>query len=1789
MPLSRYQIRNEFSLADPELYRAADKDDPEALLEGVAMTGLVGVLRQLGDLAEFAAEIFHDLHEEVMSTAARGHSLTIRVQQLEAEMPSIEKAFLSQTSHSSFFYNSGTDWHPNLRMDQNMVTQGDLPRFVMDSYEECRGPPRLFLLDKFDIAGAGACQKRYTDPSFFKEAASSFEMTNADFQREKRTRKAKKKGSRWRNGETPEVLPTSHAKLHQLFLEEERIENGTNDSGRRVKLKRRLNGFPFDSKTGKSYMEKFLRTTSPEHVVHEVSVDSSPLKLPASSAYEIGLDYVETNATSADEETTHTKLSMSPSLSPPQSEENDAIKQPNDALNEAVTVIVPTFDKVSTGNEIIDGQDKREDSTNGYHSDDIVSEVENYVDAVASMDSELDTDSELRARIHSHFLNREKPLSTNHDQIQSQSSDSQSISNSTLSDDANSTSKKEVSSFSSGSPSTSVETAPLDGDTATINEIREIQMCYSPVDLQPNNEGVASAQPSEQVVFSETSIVAAEHLRQSYDLEPLSMSSLLDSALVPGITEAGTVMKEDALVKPTANEMLSTLDEGENYSTDVAETAANQHMNVFAPICSDAPGQMRDDLPPIVSAENQLLDDIHTVDLSMGKNITSSKYSDVPHDSIDDLPADDQNGDNSALDNLNLSNNMFTTSNPFAHQKRDESLSTENKFLDNIDGEVLDSVDNTNCLDNLSNHSTSRKDGHSPSSSSINYSTGEFDDGDQNISSGVSVRLPNMLEASSEEECVKHDLLVAPEEENAEDDCLKISEDHSGSLNLPVVQTENKALDSASEIENTSVKFDETLVSEEEYTEDNCTANSDGGHIGPSNLSIIQTVPLDTRDVAYSQSRQVNLDEAPSMTNTEDKFQSVPGPDLIEMVTSSLSPCLDSTSEEPAGHVRVTQADRLNAEGAAASLGSSDECTGGASVSSLDIKQLQDDSNSSSGHCTLNGLQRENLFLKDDSKDSGALNEIGHHTVMYDLHEIAGYNHLESEVLTLDLDKTSSMQLPFEQSTLNVEETSSPRSSFKDVIGDASPLQSHPCAEQESELPRDQLDNEEPLDYGEKNLNLIPPLEQELSCQSDQAGLFGASSKYVMSNIPFQAPLPEDKCKDASSLLISQFAEHKAEIAHNQLHKEELLVGNGNAENTLLLPQLEQRQPSYHTELERSVNLSSIPVTSEVPIQCSFPKLLAQGNHDDASSLPTHDCLEENVKLTCNQIEKEQLVVEDENISEQLYKLEKIEAPDHVHQEGFIDASSKTMLNGLPCKPSVSKLLPHGNNGIGLFPRSDQINLEEMPPLPPLPPVQWRIGKFQRVQERDGAQNGTGSLPSFPSQIDQAVQPSEKSLPLPAVTNEDSTLVYEYGAAHYGSFTLQAPHRIIDENSKENLNVPTGKQPLDSSSQVIPVDKACTVALGTSSEELILPVKQTSETTEDTCLKRQELEKGLTNSEGNQTTNNRLGQLVKPEDSGPLDASQLSDKELTEPPHQVALVTSMEEAKIDKGSTSLEDNLVTDKELIQPEHQVAPEMSLKELKLDEDSSSSEVNLVTHDTMPSDKEPAPETSLNEQKLDKAHTISEENLVSHNTIPVNKELTPSEHQVAPEVNSKELESEKSSACLEENLVVDDALRLAMEMNFQKPLQAKSSLEEDIIWPAVEDGMVNGSRKMKLPRPRTPLIEAVAAHDKSKLRKVTDRVMPPVQKVDERDMVLEHDKSKLRKVTDRVKPPVQKVDERDMLLEQIRNKSFNLKPASVTRPNIQAPQPNLRVAAILEKAKTIRQAFAGSDEEDDEDSWD
>lgn len=71
----------------------------------------------------------------------------------------------------------------------------------------------------------------------------------------------------------------------------------------------------------------------------------------------------------------------------------------------------------------------------------------------------------------------------------------------------------------------------------------------------------------------------------------------------------------------------------------------------------------------------------------------------------------------------------------------------------------------------------------------------------------------------------------------------------------------------------------------------------------------------------------------------------------------------------------------------------------------------------------------------------------------------------------------------------------------------------------------------------------------------------------------------------------------------------------------------------------------------------------------------------------------------------------------------------------------------------------------------------------------------------------------------------------------------------------------------------------------------------------------------------------------------------------------------------------------------------------------------------------------------------------------------------------------------------------------------------------------------------------------------------------------------------------PVVRKPDDRSHLLEQIRAQSFNLRHTVVEKvePPPVRPTNSISVAAILEKANAIRQAFAGSDEDDDnEEDW-
>ncbi|KAL1543631.1 protein SCAR2-like isoform X1 [Salvia divinorum] len=577
MPMNRYEIRDEYSLADPELYRAADKDDPEALLEGVAMAGMVGVLRQLGDLAEFAAEIFHDLHEEVMATAVRGHSLMIRVQQLEVEVPSVEKALLSQTDLSSVFYNTGVDWHANIQLEQNLVTQGDLPRFVMDSYEECRGPPRLFLLDKFDVAGAGACLKRYTDPSFLKVETTA--TATANVQREKKIRKAKKNGPHARYGGTPETLQeSSHAKLHQLLLKE-CVENGVSKPAYRARLKRRPNAFPFSLKSGKSYMEELLKNPSPEHkLLHEVTV-SSPLRMSMDDQNE---SVLELRSVSPARESEGSK-SDSPfadkqeiMLKPSSNQSNDAstdIKTygVSSLINILADDILSYSDEETSGKDIaIDGESKMEGSSLGCQSDEVASEIDSFVDAPSTMESEMDTDSELRVKNKFTLYSKNQPLASlkNEAHSHSLSLDSQSTGGFSISDEGNNSYKKEISSFiSSDSPRTSAENPQIEklsSDGFPSADIPEFVIVNSSsIERTPQRSPADNA--SKPVLSNNTlrGNDSAPENRPDFEQPTCSSSSSTNSGPTLPHYDSRAVAVEGTLRRAKSDETLSNSDEDE--------------------------------------------------------------------------------------------------------------------------------------------------------------------------------------------------------------------------------------------------------------------------------------------------------------------------------------------------------------------------------------------------------------------------------------------------------------------------------------------------------------------------------------------------------------------------------------------------------------------------------------------------------------------------------------------------------------------------------------------------------------------------------------------------------------------------------------------------------------------------------------------------------------------------------------------------------------------------------------------------------------------------------------------------------------------------------------------------------------------------------------------------------------------------------------------------------------------------------------------------------------------------
>lgn len=1650
MPLTRYQIRNEYSLADPELYRAADKEDPEALLEGVAMAGLVGVLRQLGDLAEFAAEIFHDLHEELMATAARGHGLTIRVQQIEAEFPSIEKAFLSQTNHSSFFYNAGVEWHPNVHMDQNLVTRGDLPRFVMDSYEECRGPPRLFLLDKFDVAGAGSCLKRYTDPSFFKARSPLSAMPNSEVQREKKSRKSKKKGSRWRNGETPEVLSTSHVKLQQLFLEE-RVENHISDPACRVKLKRRVNGSPFDSAMRKSYMDAFLKVPTPDPDVLEIPITSSSLKMPSSVAGEAGNEVLDIIVISPDRNTQRRKRSTY------SSSDSEAGHKPSiHELTEEGYGISPKFgspqmeDVPSTLHEV----DKKEivaegtRKIEGYQSDD---EVDNYVDALTTMDSEMETDSDYRAKNDMCVLNvdGQRMGSDATEELydsQTHSTDSQSMGNSSLMDGGNISSGKGKSSFSYSGSFDLAENAPSEGD-ASSKPIPSAEHCESEIvnsssDLYPFNGNTASSQaprsPIQDNVCNENANTSSYKTEFG---EPSSSSCLTSTVLLPGehFTEVSSLGQEsDELSSNHSNSKFGYVNDEENLIHLDKNTSCMSNYN-------DLPSQ---------------IGEVGFSKLSF-KSMDELKYHDKHEFDALHLPSVLQLASNNDS-NEGLGNDMMGGE----YLEKEHGLSSvQSPAAFSSHKEMFDEQEKESCgppvkpEGNASEETTSR---YCPIFDSLE--TAELvekqlrkPENDHSLDPGVG--FSHIQEAKLDETSSS----VANGEEMG-----------GLSSNSDLVQKDHDAINLASEVQSFLDSPRAAVVSLDD--------------------EIVDTIHLQANDVANSVA-DTNFDDNGSDASSSDR-RSMKLPEECSLGLQDLNQNGMEVNVEY--HHEGSMEEMANGQADVSSeLESISSKKLPCDYSDFDLLHVSDLSTAASLHvdkdnavtpchdpedAEAKALPKMSVIDKEDVQSSPT-----HHLV-----EASNVLDQQAKLYNGQFDVESWHDLVSESVVVEgIEDvSSSPTNHFaefstafnQNVESQNDDLDVKSCHGTQDQVPESKYSHQtDAMEEEEEEISspthhvaeLRIPLEENLEHPEYQFDLESRYDQVLESNSAQHINVKNDED------LISSPTHHKAGLRASLEQKDESASDiadqpcQGEGSDSESVQQISASEiaedavsPFSHctTELQPPTERKVEFQNKQFDVKSWHENLELEHaqqievteNSETAVSLDTH-CIGELTTSIDQTVELQDHFDESSgptvNGNTDPLSLMQQGEPTPSDLEREIDPSSEFSALHLLSQQS-SQFIPQfsvskpGENQLGsnfpTFGFFPEASLDEMPPLPPLPPIQWRLGKVQHTFPAPERNLLEHNLPSIPSLISATEDKSQSGHPSrEAGIGSPSNL-----SSRHSSFE--------DNNSQDKHENPVGYVVhfADPSSQQVP--------------DLV-------------------------------TSASRM-QVVTPGLVLPMDES-----------------VRCEDVSLDSNRGKFQ-------------HSVDPSFPLTSVE------------DTPSTLP-------------------FCYSSGKPVE----PLNQSVPSTSSRLDDNIGGEAIVSEEKTVNLPTTVI---SLPVTQEYEKQPVLstsgeQVTWNLSSSIPFVPSEDGMPNGNRQIKLPRPRNPLIDAVVAHDKSKLKKVTQLPQSQIG---------------------------QKVEERDSLLEQIRAKSFNLKPAVVTRPSIQGPKTNLKLAAILEKANAIRQAFAGtgSDEDKDEDGW-
>ncbi|KAI9074923.1 hypothetical protein K1719_043152 [Acacia pycnantha] len=1715
MPLARYQIRNEYSLADPELYRAADKDDPEALLEGVAMAGLVGVLRQLGDLAQFAAEVFHDLHEEVMATAARGHGLMVRVQQLEAEVPSLEKAFLSQTHHSSFFSNAGIDWHPNLRSEQNLITREDLPRFVMDSYEDCRGPPRLFLLDKFDVAGAGACLTRYTDPSFVKlESASSKTMT-AEIHKEKRSRRVKKKAARLRNGETPEFVPT-HAKLHQLLLEE-RVENAYSNPARLVKLKKRqMNRSAVGAESGRSYMEKFLESPPDYKIVRETSMVTLPVKSITEDTSEARIKILEISTVGPVKRSLGNENTFSYSNEPeselkPFSESKmetngDLVKGHEQMLANVADELSYNYKTPDETELADDGQKKLEACLACYHSDDATSEVDNYVDALTTVESEMETDNEYRPK--NSFLNGQRFIDSDgkeEHQPRAQLSVSQSFGDSSISDESisfkqdrsdehNELQARLSDSQSTGTSSTLEENSSFKRDTG--EEHMNTHAHFSDSQSVGNSSGLEEVGLNKKDTscfsHSESSSVMFEDIKS----EPLSLSSTKYCEYKIENTRSDHLAQSVESQKPDCNKFVMHDDAEfqEEEISDSGQTTTDSHLMHSAYLVSDTGLNSS----VIRSTESEIIQTSDTVELHSILADTDSKCLVEPNaivvpDAVstvmdDACPVSSQKYPSSNLDDGDpcvqsgdsIQSSMDLELAPVTNSPGTQLIERPSDLVE-IHPSLADDEErkcHVECTAAVPDALSTIKDGASPVPSSEEYPLNNLDESDPYGHFGASLPISNDLEltpviptGTQLVETLSEPVELDDEEKNSQVESISAT---SNAFSLTKDDTcpgasSHEYCDASQHISNDlnlapgdqcrdhlKIEILQDGLSKEEYDESLAGkgVNSPRVHSPFMEVDLYSDAALPVDGAKVLDSKDENCIIA-SKLDCQDSSPAMETSPASSLISEQFSYC---THEGPidgpdAAGVEVLCSDQLpNSEETLRMDNNNDKSESTCSVDAVENDGLLEQPSSPGFVGKGNCLNVHNVFTEKVQSEHQAVSDnlLATFPVSLDSHQLKlESNEAESSEIVRDM---------------NAETRENQLESSSDMIS----------SNIISSLLRDPTNLEESPSFGDPHVNEI---------------FTKAAARESLTELELHKAVNQTEAASADvGLSLNRAGSHDPSDseASNGVQDLPFVVKHISSANDLsMVPEFSE---SCTQDLESSFcQNDSLPSPSNNQLVTKTPVQFLQSEAgQQGADFPltvensTSDQFQSEYKHESSQLgqERKSLAAFEEAVE---IHLDQPSSPGSLSQSDGQELNfAKHVLNSL--KPLPDPILP-----------GSDINLGEMPPMPPLPPMQWRRGKVQHASKKEVIEASQASFQPI-----QAIRTDEKgqfglitsdretlkyqNSFLPVMAVEGDRIPYSSGfsvgvSGHPVAVPLQFPFMVNEANGQYNYLVLERSQ-MQNSFITLPMVSTVKPSHGFVQGEMERLAEPPGQLIEETTFEAKEPTHSVSN----------------------LEVEQEDPSVIPMPPPSM--------------------------EMVQPNHSLPPSDDKMASSLGHDPVSSQEKLAQ-----------PPNQLIEETTSEAiepmHSVS--NLEEGQEDPFVTPMPPSSMEVLQHNHSLPPSEGEMAPCL------DIPATTSIETEGEKP---------------------NGIPRNKLPRPRNPLIDAVAAHDKSKLRKVTQLSRPET---------------------------APNIDERDSLLEQIRTKSFNLKPAMATRPSIGGPKTNLKVAAILEKANAIRQALAGSDDEDDDaDNW-